>query len=165
MNKIIVVICIFTIAFISFTVGYKYGDSNGYDAGYTEGYRYDCREEIGNLYEQVKATKKAVEFTDRQLKILAHENDSLKNPAYAQQRYADSIAERKKFTEDSLKNWKIAKRKNDSLAKHIGYNSNIYTDDGRFNPMACISPEIEKKVAECAKHKNFIHMFRKQPEF
>ena len=32
MNKIIVVIGIFTIAFISFTIGYKYGDSNGYDA-------------------------------------------------------------------------------------------------------------------------------------
>ena len=165
MNKLSKILFFIGVAMMVFSIGYKIGDARGYDAGYTEGYRYDCREEIGNLYEQVKNTKKAVEFTDKQLKILAHENDSLKNPAYAQQRYADSIAERKKFTEDSLKNWKIARRKNDSLAKHIGYNSNIYTDDGHFNPMACISPEIEKKVAECAKHKNFIQMFRKQPEF
>lgn len=78
MNKIIVVVGIFTIAFISFTVGYKYGDSNGYDAGYTEGYRYDCKEEIAALYNQVKSQKKVTEFAQQSIQKTLRENDSLR---------------------------------------------------------------------------------------
>ena len=165
MNKLSKILFILGIAMMVFSIGYKIGDARGYEAGYTEGYRYDCREEIGNLYEQVKLQKKVTDFTSENLKKLLHENDSLKNPVYAQKRYEDSLAILRQYSEDSLRNWKDARRKNDSLAKIVGSNTNIYNDDGKFNPFACLSPEIEKKVAECAKHKNFIQMFRKQSEF
>lgn len=161
MNKIIVVICIFTIAFISFTVGYKYGDSNGYDAGYKEGYRYDCKEEIAALYNQVKAQKKVTEFAQESIKNILRENDSLKNPAYAQQRYNDSVALHEKYVQDSLRNWKQAQRKNDSLSRLVGSEMNYYAANGNFNYMLCAIPEVEQKVKECSMHKGFVEQLRK----
>lgn len=160
MNKIIVVICVFTIAFISFTVGYKYGDSNGYDAGYNEGYRYDCKEEIAALYNQVKSQKKVTDFARESIKNVLRENDSLKNPLYAKQRYEDSLAWRKQYSLDSVENYRRARHMNDSIASVTGNSYNYYTDDGKFNPMTCIPEGTELKVKECAKHMNFIQMMR-----
>lgn len=160
MNKIIVVVCIFTIAFISFTVGYKYGDSNGYDAGYTEGYRYDCRAEIASLYEQVKAQRKVSEFARESVKNILRENDSLKNPSKARQRYLDSIAWREQYSRDSVTNYKMARHKNDSIASITGALYNYYGDDGKFNPMTCISGNNVDIIKECASHRNFVKMFK-----
>lgn len=160
MNKIIVVICIFTIAFISFTVGYKYGDSNGYDAGYKEGYRYDCKAEIAALYEQVKSQKKITDFAQQSIKKVLRENDSLKNPAYAQQRYKDSVVAHEQYSRDSVKHYRTARHKNDSLASITGRRVNYYTDDGKFNFLSCLMLDDLDKVNECKSHKSLIKAFR-----
>lgn len=143
MNKIIVVICIFTIAFISFTVGYKYGDSNGYDAGYKEGYRYDCKAEISELYSVVKEQKKAVEFVEKRIDNLTRENDSLKRPG-------EYDAARVKFSEDSSVYAVAAKRKNDSLVKALKLPyKNFIQDNGRANPALCMLDSRLKGLPEC----------------
>lgn len=143
MNKIIVVICIFTIAFISFTVGYKYGDSNGYDAGYKEGYRYDCKAEISELYSVVKEQKKAVEFVEKRVNNLSRENDSLKHPGVY-----DSM--RVRFARDSVKYYKVSRRKNDSLRTVTGSSiNNIILDNGKVNSVACLIDSKLKDLPEC----------------
>lgn len=143
MNKIIVVICIFTIAFISFTVGYKYGDSSGYDAGYKEGYRYDCKAEISELYSVVKEQKKAVEFVEKRIDNLTRENDSLKRPG-------EYDAARAKFAEDSSVYAVAAKRKNDSLVKALKLPyKNFIQDNGRANPALCLLDSRVKNLPEC----------------
>ena len=143
MNKIIVVIGIFTIAFISFTVGYKYGDSSGYDAGYKEGYRYDCKAEISELYSVVKEQKKAVEFVEKRIDNLTRENDSLKRPG-------EYDAARAKFAEDSSVYYLAARKKNDSLAKVLNFPyKNFIQDDGRANAALCLLDSRVKNLPEC----------------
>lgn len=63
---------------VGFIFGSKYGDAAGYEAGFTEGYRYDCKEEIANIYDQVKNLSKSLEFTKSNLVLKAGENDSLR---------------------------------------------------------------------------------------
>lgn len=68
-------------ALVSFFLGYglggRIGDSKGYDAGFKDGYRYDCREEIANLYKQVKELSKTQYYLNEQLRSMYREKDSL----------------------------------------------------------------------------------------
>lgn len=74
---------VFPLAFalVSFYVGYglggRIGDSRGYDSGFKDGYRYDCREEIANLYDQVKELNKAQFYLKEQVRSMYREKDSL----------------------------------------------------------------------------------------
>lgn len=142
MNKILVVIGIFTIAFISFTIGYKYGDSNGYDAGYNEGYLYDCREEIKVLHDRVVTHEKALDFTDQNVRKLARENDSLKRPALYQANY-------EKNRQDSIKYSERARQVNDSLGKLTGFRTNFILPTGRVNEVTCLMFPQYKELREC----------------
>lgn len=160
MNKLSITFISLIVLTLVFTVAYKLGDAHGYADGYQEGYRYDCKEEIGTLYNRVKHLSTAVKYTDSTMKHVLRENDSLKNPAYAQKRYDDSIAAWAKYSQDSIEHSIAAQRKNDSIASVVGFASNFYNHDGKFNPMVCISPDIEKKLAECRKHSAFIKIMR-----
>lgn len=131
---------IFFILFLSVAViAYKIGDSRGYDAGFTEGYRYDCREEIAALYKRVKAQGKLVDFAQKSIKEVIRENDSLRDPSVAKKRYDDSVAASVQYTDDSLKYWKKANSYNDSLYKALGR--------GKYDPnssMPFVQPNGQK---------------------
>lgn len=159
MNKIIVVICIFTIAFISFSVGYKVGDSRGYNDGYNEGYLYDCRAEIGALNERVKAQKKATEWAEMGVKSTLEENARLRKRIYSE---VDSIKFLNQRISDSVNYAELSKFKNDSILTALGRDSihgrgknrgvwygNFITPDGRVNGVVCMMDKELGKLPEC----------------
>lgn len=78
MNKISKICIILVLVMMAFTVGYKVGDSRGYNDGYKEGYRYDCKDEIANLYDQVKTLSKSVNFAQQSITKTQLENDRLR---------------------------------------------------------------------------------------
>lgn len=160
MNKISKNCIILVFFMMAFTIVYKVGDSNGYNDGYKDGYRYDCKDEIANLYEQVKTQKKVTDFAQQSIKKVLRENDSLKNPAYAQQRYKDSVVAHEQYSRDSVKHYRTARHKNDSLASITGRRVNYYTDDGKFNFLSCLMLDDLDKVNECKSHKSLIKAFR-----
>ena len=160
MNKTIKYLLLLSVVIMAFAVGFRVGGAKGYDAGYKEGYRYDCKAEIAALYEQVKSQKKVTDFAQQSIKKVLRENDSLKNPAYAQQRYKDSVAWYEQFSRDSIKHYRIARHKNDSLASITGKRVNYYTDNGKFNFMSCLMLDDLDKVNECKSHKSLIKAFR-----
>lgn len=131
-----------------FVCGYKYGDSMGYEDGYNEGYRYDCKEEIGLLYKQVKANSIALDYTDSTIKRVYRENDSLKNKELYQKRFERKLQYEKKFAKDSVKYAKYVKIYNDSLMRVVEpHLSNIVRPDGSANDMACLFFDL--KIREC----------------
>lgn len=133
-----------------FVCGYKYGDSRGYEDGFNEGYRYDCKDEIGTLYKQVKANSKALEFTDSSMRKILHENDSLKRQEYYKKRHADSLAWLDQFSKDSLKYSVVAKKYSDSLNKVVGgHVLNIVQSDGKRNLFACMMFKEYRELQEC----------------
>lgn len=139
---------IFFILFLSVAViAYKIGDSRGYDAGFTEGYRYDCREEIAALYKRVKAQGRLVTFAQESIKGTIVANDSLKREL----KRKDSIEFHRQYSADSALNYKEARRKSDSIRALTGSGIiNIYSDDGKFNGMACILDEkLRNTLPEC----------------
>ena len=85
-----------------FVCGYKIGDASGYRDGYEYGYRFDCKEEIGDLYKQVKNQSQALKYTDSAIKIVSHLNDSLMRKEYFQKRFQDSVKWRENFSNDSV---------------------------------------------------------------
>ena len=132
-----------------FACGYKYGDSRGFLAGYNEGYRFDCKDEIFTLYEQVKATSKALNYTDSSMKKILHENDSLKRKEYYQKRHDDSVRIWNQYSIDSVKYHVVARKYADSLNKAVGgYVGNIIQDNGRVNPI-CVLFDFYKNLPEC----------------
>lgn len=138
-------ILLFTLAFVAlaFTVGYKAGDAHGYNEGYDVGYRYDCKDEIANLYEQVKNTSKGIEYAEKQLRSLTRSNDSLRRPGIY-----DSMHVR--YTRDSLVYHKVSRKYNDSLRNATGSSiRNIILDDGRINSVACLIDPKLKGLPEC----------------
>ena len=56
-------------------MGYKFGDSRGYADGFEIGYRYDCKDEIGLINDQVQAQSKALVYTDSALKRILKEKE------------------------------------------------------------------------------------------
>lgn len=100
---------------IFFWVGYKIGDSRGFEDGFKEGYTFDCQDEIKVLRATHEELKRAV---DLQKKITVQTQNRLDSVAY-KEKYGirDSILHAK-FVFDSVKNWKSAQRYNDSLARH-----------------------------------------------
>lgn len=152
MNKIqFVFVCLAFVA-MAFTIGYRVGDSRGYEAGYIEGYRYDCREEIANLYDQVKANRKFIESANETIRNTLRENDSLKNPQLYQKRYQDSLNFAARFSADSAKNWKRARRQNDSIMKALGKGygyANFIQPDGRVNIGLCMLDSVMAALPEC----------------
>ena len=132
-----------------FACGYKIGDAGGYKAGYEEGYRYDCKDEISTLYSQVKATSKALNYTDSSLKKILHENDSLKRKEYYQKRFNDSLAYSRQFNKDSVKYSSVARIYSDSLNNAVGGSVlNIIQPNGRVNRV-CLLLSKYRDLPEC----------------
>lgn len=130
-------------------MGYKYGDSVGYAAGYEEGYRYDCKDEIGLIYNQVEAQSKAIAFTDSALKKILHENDSLKRQEYYKKRFEDSLVIANQFSIDSVRYSKVARQYSDSLNNAVGgHVTNIIQADGKVNRV-CVLLSKYRSLNEC----------------
>ena len=151
MNKISKFFLGLIILVVVFTLGYKMGDANGYKDGYEIGYRYDCKEEIGTLYKQVKAQSKAVVFTDSALRSVIRENDSLKDKRLYQRRYNDSVAWHKLYSKDSLKYSVVARMYSDSVNAAVGgYIVNFVNPDGSLCRMCCERLPIYSSLVECS---------------
>ena len=132
-----------------FACGYKVGDSSGYKDGYNEGYRYDCKEEIGDLYKRVKNQSQALKYTDSVIKVVYHLNDSLMRKEYYQKRFEDSLKWIKRYSKDSVSLYKLSREYADSLNKATGgLIKNIVQDDGTMNLFGCFV-EPYKKIPEC----------------
>lgn len=132
-----------------FTCGYKIGDASGYKDGYEYGYRFDCKEEIGDLYKQVKNQSQALKYTDSAIKKVSHLNDSLMRKEYFQKRFQDSVKWRENYSFDSLKLSTVSRKYADSINNAVGgHVVNIVGDDGKINLFAC-SLEPYKKIREC----------------
>ena len=130
-------------------MGYKYGDFRGYEAGYNEGYLYDCREEINVLYDRVRNQTKALNFTDSAIKFVIHQNDSLMRKEYYQKRYLDSLNSHSRYSIDSLRYHKVAKIYSDSLNKAVGGSFlNIIQADGQVNRVCALLPKY-RDLVEC----------------
>lgn len=84
-----------------FAIGYKIGDSQGFEAGYKAGYIYDCQAEVRELRQQHEDLKKAVDFARQKSAQVQQENARLE---WSRQYYQDSLknVERVKFLQDSL---------------------------------------------------------------
>lgn len=147
MNKIQKTFIFLIILFSVATLAYKFGDSRGYEAGYNEGYRYDCREEIAVLYKRVKAQGKLVTFAQESIKGTIVANDSLKREL----KRKDSIDFHRQYSADSALNYKEARRKSDSIRALTGSGIiNIYSDNGKFNGISCILDEkLRNTLPEC----------------
>ena len=140
---------------VFFACGYKIGDATGYNDGYEMGYRFDCKEEIGLIYQQVKAQGVALNYTDSTIKKVMRVNDSLMHKEYFQKRFAESVKRKKQYIQDSIKYSSFVKRYNDSIAEYLGtVSTNFITDDGRVNVLMCMSassPYSSLKECECFK--------------
>lgn len=147
MNKIQKTFVFLIILFSVATIAYKLGDSRGYEAGYNDGYRYDCREEIAALYKRVKAQGRLVTFAQESIKGTIVANDSLKREL----KRKDSIDFHRQYSADSALNYKEARRKSDSIRALTGSGIiNIYSDDGKFNGLVCILDEkLRNTLPEC----------------
>lgn len=71
------------VIYIAFTlllcfVAYKFGDKQGYEAGYQEGYTYDCQEEIISLRSTITSLSKSVDYVGKAAEQIKRESDSLK---------------------------------------------------------------------------------------
>lgn len=78
LSKFVFPLCFsITFFFAGYGLGSLDGDSKGYDSGFKDGYRYDCREEIANLYDQVKELNKAQFYLKEQVRSMYREKDSL----------------------------------------------------------------------------------------
>ena len=131
-------------------MGYKFGDSRGYADGFEIGYRYDCKDEIGLINEQVQAQSKALVYTDSALKRILRENDSLKRKEYYQKRYNDSISLVNQFSTDSSKYYRVARQYNDSVIAAVGsYPTNFILENGTVNKTLCMFAGEFKRLAEC----------------
>lgn len=143
MNKTIKYLLLLSVVIMAFAVGFRVGGAKGYDAGYTEGYRFDCKEEISELYSVVKEQKKAVEFVEKRIDNLTRENDSLKRPGVYDSMYV-------RFARDSVKYYKVSRRKNDSLRSVTGSSvRNVILDNGKVNSVACLIDSKLKNLPEC----------------
>lgn len=154
-----VILCV-----LFFVCGYKIGDATGYNDGYEMGYRYDCKEEIADLYKQVKSHSQAVKYTDSVVKLVSHVNDSLMNREYYQKRYLDSVEWRKTYSIDSISLYKVSRMYADSLnAVTGGMIKNIVQDDGKINLFGCfVKPYIG--IKECQDGYNLQAELRKRVE-
>ena len=151
MNKTSKILLVFILVTLAFTCGYKVGDSRGYADGYNEGYRYDCKEEIAELYERVRSQSKALEYTDSSMKRILHQNDSLMHKEYFQKRHADSVARVERQLADSVRYHVVAKKYNDSLCSALGmkYPTNFVLENGMVNRTLCLFVNDFKGLAEC----------------
>ena len=147
-----------------FVCGYKIGDASGYRDGYEYGYRFDCKEEIGDLYKQVKNQSQALKYTDSAIKIVSHLNDSLMRKEYFQKRFQDSVKWRENFSNDSVQLYKVSRKYADSLNKVTGgLIKNIVQDDGKMNLFGCLV-EPYKKLVECQDNFNLQAQLKKRVE-
>ena len=56
---------ILIVSAVSFLLGFKIGDSRGFEAGFQEGYSYDCQAEIMSLRATHEDLKKAVKTQEQ----------------------------------------------------------------------------------------------------
>lgn len=95
--------------------GYKMGDSRGYQAGFEEGYSYDCQEEIKGLRATHEVLKKAVKAQEQLTLSTQRRLDSV---AYHEKYGLRDSLLHAKYLQDSVKYWKSAKIYNDSLSRN-----------------------------------------------
>lgn len=149
MNKTSLTFLALVCVVLAFTVGYRIGDSRGYTDGYNEGYRYDCKEEIADLYKRVKNQSKALDYTDSTIRLILRENDSLKRKEHYQKRHEERLDYLKRFADDSVKYYKYVKKYNDSLQRVIEpHINNLVRADGSVDQGVCMFFEID--IPECA---------------
>lgn len=97
---------------VFFFIGFKIGDKGGFEAGFGEGYTYDCQEEIKSLKATHEELKRVLEFQKKFTVDVQRVNDSIKyHSVYGVRDSLRAV----KFKEDSLKNWKKVKAFNDSV--------------------------------------------------
>lgn len=141
---------------VSFVLGFKIGDSRGYVAGYNEGYRYDCKEEIAVIYNRLKAQTKTIDSMKDVVRRTMVENDQLKNSEryrkgrenYFRDRVkADSL--RSRFVTDSIKYHKVAMRYEDSLANLTGFRGIVRADGFADSAICALWSEDLGNLAEC----------------
>lgn len=132
-----------------FVCGYKYGDSMGYEDGYNEGYRYDCRDEIALLYKRVKSQSTAIDAMNAKTRVLARENDSLKHKEKYYLFAKERLQLQKQFKKDSVIYYKSVRAVNDSLTKVTGFRD-IIAPNGRPNPGVCASYPSLVGLRECS---------------
>lgn len=142
MKHTIPYICMAALTVIGCAVFYKVGAIRGYNVGYDAGYLYDCRDEIKVLHERVTMHEKALDYTDRNVRNLARENDSLKRPGLYQANY-------EKNRQDSIKYSERARQVNDSLGKLTGLRTNFILPTGRVNEVTCLMFPQYKELREC----------------
>lgn len=119
-------------------IGYKIGDSRGFESGYKVGYSYDCKDEIQNLRSAHEDLKKALEFADKKANDVQRQNKKLRDEKF-----------RMEHREDSIKWAPHAKRINDSLAK-AGFprsHLDIYTGEIKMDLLELIVDEQKNKKA------------------
>lgn len=100
---------------VFFVLGFKIGDSRGFEAGFEEGYSYDCHEEIKGLRATHENLKKAVKTQEQLTKSTQRRLDSV---AYHEKFGLRDSLLHLKYKADSVVNWKSASRYNDSLSRH-----------------------------------------------
>ena len=151
MNKIQKTFVFLIILFSVATLSYKLGDSNGYEAGYTEGYRYDCKEEIAVIYNRVRSQSGTVESLNKKVSSVIRENDSLKNKEKFQLFEKERQAWQLQLKKDSIKYHSVVEHVNDSLAKVTGFHG-ILLADGHPNAGICSGYPALKGLKECDPH-------------
>lgn len=121
-----------------FVIGYKIGDSRGFEAGYKAGYIYDCQAEVKELRQQHEDLKKAVDFADQKSRMVQFKNAQLE---YSRQHYQDSLkyVQRVKHLNDSIA--KLPKERQEELIV------NPYTGNVQLNTKGVLRRyrEIQKK--------------------
>lgn len=100
---------------VSFLLGFKIGDFRGYNAGFEEGYSYDCQAEIMSLRATHEDLKKAVKTQEQ---ITFQTQRRLDSVAYHEKYGLRDSLLHMKYLADSVVNWKSAKRYNDSLSRN-----------------------------------------------
>lgn len=156
MNKIQKFFIFFILVISVATVAYKVGDSRGYEAGYNEGYRYDCKDEIAVIYKRLKAQTKTMDSMNDVVRRTMVENDQLKNSEryrkgrenyYRDRAKADSV--RAKFVSDSIKYHKVAMRYEDSLANLTGFRGIVRADGSADSAICALWSDDLGNLAEC----------------
>lgn len=86
MNKTSIIFIVLALVSISFMVGYRLGDSNGFNQGFDNGYSYDCRPKIDSMMRRADSIYKVMDFLSRECQVTAVENHKMRY-----EKRADSI--------------------------------------------------------------------------
>lgn len=150
MNKTSKILLALIILCVTFVLGFKLGGYRGFQQGYDEGYRYDCKEEIAAIYKRVKSNSKYLDVTNKKIRQVWRENDSLKNKEMywriGKKQKDEEKEYLRQYSEDSVKYSGRVRKYNDSLSKVYGV-VNPILPNGRVNAGFCMVKG--KNAPEC----------------